>query len=126
MRHRLAGRRLNRDSAHRLALRKNLMSDLFRHERIRTTKAKALAVRSEAEHLITVAKRGTAKADADGSDVHERRVVAKVLTDPRVVRRLFDDIVPRFRERPGGYTRILKLGPRSGDAAEMVVLELVE
>ena len=117
---------IDRYCAHRLALRKNLMTDLFRHERIRTTKAKAQAIRSEAEHLVTIAKRGAIKADADGQDVHERRLVAKVLTDPEVVRKLFDDIAPRFLERPGGYTRMLKLGPRPGDGAEVVILELVK
>ena len=125
MRHRVAGRRLNRDTGHRLALRRNLMTELFRHDRIRTTKAKALAIRSEAEHLVTIAKRGTAKRDGEGHDVHERRLVGSVLTDPVVVKKLFDEIAPRFRERPGGYTRMLKLGPRAGDGAEMVLLELV-
>jgi len=126
MRHRVAGRRLNRSSSHRKALRRNLMTELFRHERIKTTKAKALAVRSEAEHLVTIAKRGKAKRDADQYDVHERRQVAAVLTDAGVVKKLFDEIAPRFMERTGGYTRILKLGPRFGDSAEMVILELVE
>ncbi len=126
MRHRVAGRRLNRDLDHRKALRRNLMTELFRHERIKTTKAKALAVRSEAERLITLAKRGKAKRDAGGDDVHERRLVAAKLYDRAVVKKLFDEIAPRFVDRPGGYTRILKLGPRRGDAAEMVLLELVE
>lgn len=102
------------------------MTELFRHERIRTSKAKALAVRSEAEKLVTVAKRGAAKRSADQHDVHERRLVAAVLQDPNVVRKLFDDIAPRYSERNGGYTRVLKLGPRLGDGAEMVILELVE
>ena len=102
------------------------MTELFRHGRIRTTRAKALAVRSEAEHLVTIAKRGQAKRDAQLADVHERRLVAAVLFDPQVVKKLFDDIAPRFAERPGGYIRLLKLGPRLGDGAEMVMLELVE
>jgi len=98
------------------------MTELFDHERIKTTKAKALGIRSEAEHLITTAKRGKAKPD----DLHERRLVAAVLRDRAVVRKLFDEIAPRFESRPGGYTRVIKLGRRLGDRAEMVVLELVE
>jgi large subunit ribosomal protein L17 len=101
------------------------MTELFRHEKITTTKAKALAVRAEAEHLLTVAKRGRVKSDAQQYDVAERRLVAAILTDPAVVQKLFNDIAPRFLDRPGGYTRVLKLGPRIGDGAEMVVLELV-
>jgi len=126
MRHRVAGRHLGRTTAHRTALFRNLMTELFRHERIRTTQAKAQAVRSEAEHLVTIAKRGYAKAEADGHDVYERRLVAAVLRDPLAVRKLFDDIAPRFQERPGGYTRIVKVGRRLGDGAEMVILELVD
>jgi len=122
MRHRVAGRHLNRSVAHRTALFRNLMTELFRHERIKTTKAKALGMRSQAERLITTAKRGKAKGDG----VHERRQVAAVLRDRAVVKKLFDEIAPRFAERPGGYTRIVRLGRRSGDGAEMVVLELVE
>jgi large subunit ribosomal protein L17 len=102
------------------------MTELFRHERIRTTHAKAVAVRSRAEHLVTIAKRGAVKRDGKEHDVHERRQVAAVLYDPAVVKKLFDEIAPRFAERPGGYTRIVKLGPRLGDGAEMVVLELVD
>lgn len=126
MRHRVAGRHLNRSSSHRRALFRNLMTELFRHERIKTTEAKARAIRSEAEHLITIAKRGVVKRQAEQYDVHERRLLARVLTDPEVVRKLCDDIAPRFVDRPGGYTRMLKLGPRLGDNAPMVVLELVE
>lgn len=125
MRHRVAGRHLNRTTAHRVALFRNLMTELFRHDKIRTTEAKALAVRAQAEHLVTIAKRGKAKTNAEQPDVTERRQVAAVLTDPQVVKRLFDDIAPRYAERPGGYTRVLKLGPRVGDGAEMVVLELI-
>ena len=125
MRHRVAGRHLGRSSAHRVALCRTLMTELFRHERIKTTKAKALAIRSEAERLVTIAKRGRTKRDAEGLDVHERRLVAAKLTDPQIVSKLFDEIAPRFLERPGGYTRILKLGQRLGDGAEMVILELV-
>jgi len=126
MRHRAAGRHLGRDSAHRVALFRNLMTELFRHEQIKTTKAKALAIRSEAEHLVTVAKNGKAKSAAEGTDLHERRQAASVLRDPAVVKKLFDEIAPRFQNRPGGYTRVVKLGPRIGDGAEMVVLELVD
>ena len=126
MRHRVAGRHLGRDTAHRVALFRNLMTELFRHERISTTQAKAQAIRSEAEHLVTIAKRGKVKRDAEAFDVHERRQVAAVLRDPEVVRKLFDEIAPRMMDRPGGYTRMFKLGPRQGDGAEMVVLELVD
>ena len=126
MRHRMAGRRLSRDSAQRKALFRNLMTELFRHESIKTTKAKAKAVRGDAEKLVTLAKRGAVKRQADESDVHERRQVAAVLTDPEVTKKLFDEIAERFQERQGGYTRILALGKRHGDAAEMVVLELVD
>jgi large subunit ribosomal protein L17 len=117
---------LSRDSAHRKALFRNLMTELFRHESIRTTKAKALAIRADAEKLVTIAKHGTAKREAEQNDVHERRLVAAVLTDPRITKKLFDDIAPRFMQRPGGYTRMLKLGKRQGDAADMVILELVD
>ncbi|HUT17552.1 MAG TPA: 50S ribosomal protein L17 [Anaerolineae bacterium] len=126
MRHRMAGRHLGRNTAQRRALFRNLMTELFRHERIRTTQAKALAVRSEAEKLVTVAKRGHVKRQAQEIDVHERRLAAAVLTDSLVVRKLFDEIAPRFSERKGGYTRVLKLGPRLGDGSEMVLLELVD
>ena len=126
MRHRVAGRHLNRSSAHRTALCRNLMAELFRHERIKTTKAKALAIRSQAERLVTVAKCGKAKRDAGQHDVHERRRVAAVLHDRAVVKKLFDEIAPQYMERPGGYTRVLKLGKRQGDGADMVILELVE
>lgn len=102
------------------------MTELFRYERIKTTRAKALAIRAEAEHLVSIAKRGKVRRDSQEPDVHERRLVTAVLTDPVVVKKLFDDIAPRFVERPGGYTRILKIGQRLGDGAEMVVLELVE
>jgi len=125
MRHRIAGRRLNRSSGHRKALRRNLITELFRHERIRTTQAKASAVRGAAEKLITSAKRGIAVGD-EAKIVHARRLAKNRLNDPEMVKKLFDEIAPRYTDRPGGYTRILKLGPRAGDAAEMVLLELVE
>ena len=124
MRHRVTGRRLNRSTGHRKALRRNLITELYRHERIQTTRAKAQAVRGEAEKLITTAKRGNAAGEAKA--VHARRLAAARLNDPEIVKKLFDDIAPRYADRPGGYTRIVKLGPRLGDSAEMAILELVE
>ena len=117
MRHRVAGRRLNRSKGHRTALRRTLVTELFRHERIRTTEAKAKAIRGQAEKLITLAKRG---------DLHARRLAARKIADREILGKLFDDIGPRFAERPGGYTRIRKLGIRRGDSAEMALIELVE
>jgi large subunit ribosomal protein L17 len=123
MKHGVAGRKLSRDSAQRSALLRGLVTELFRHDRISTTEAKAKFMRGEAEHLITVAKKGIAEG---GNNVHAHRQAAKVITDPDVTYRLFHDIAPRFTERPGGYTRIIKIGPRVGDGADMVVIELVE
>lgn len=123
MKHRVAGRKLGRDSAQRSALLRGLVTELFRHDRISTTQAKARFMRGDAEHLITIAKRGLAEG---GNNVHAHRLAAKVITDPDITKRLFNDIAPRFTERPGGYTRMIKIGPRLGDGAEMVVLELVE
>ncbi len=123
MRHRVAGRHLGRSSSHRRALFKNLITELFRHERIRTTEAKAKAVRGDAEKMITIAKRSLA---GDTSLVAARRRVVARLNDPEVAKNLFSDIAPRYESRDGGYTRILKLGPRPGDGAQMVLLELVE
>jgi large subunit ribosomal protein L17 len=124
MRHGVAGRKLSRGKNDRIALRRNLIKQLFEHERIRTTRAKAEAIRAQAERLITLAKVGNQAGDA--KMVHARRLVAARLSDAESVRKLFDDIAPRFENRPGGYTRMVKLGPRHGDAAEMVLLELVE
>lgn len=124
MRHQVAGYRLGRSTGARLALRRNLIKQLFTHERIRTTRAKAAAIRGEAERLITIA-RNSAEAD-EAKKVHARRLVAARLGDNKIVKRLFDEIAPRFANRNGGYTRMLRLSPRLGDAAEMVVLELVE
>ena len=124
MRHQVAGYRLGRSKAARIALRRNLIKQFFTHERIRTTRAKAAAIRGEAEKLITIARNS-----AEGTDdekVHAQRLVASRLGDNSMNRRLFDEIAPRFANRPGGYTRMLKLGPRMGDSAEMVILELVE
>jgi large subunit ribosomal protein L17 len=175
MRHRVAGRRLSRSSGHRKALYRNLITDLFRHERVQTTDAKARAIRGKAEKLITLSRRGQAEAILDlakandeqglaalvqtkraqkllflareaqelsGEEkeskeaqleqtvramaVHARRLAAAQLTDPEIVRKLFDDLGPRYQGRPGGYTRILKLGYRQGDAAKMALIELVE
>ncbi|MBT3272573.1 MAG: 50S ribosomal protein L17 [Spirochaetales bacterium] len=109
--------KLGRKSAHRKALIRNMVTQLYRHERIRTTKAKALEVRRKAEKFITRAKEDS---------VHNRRIVAKAIQDKEILAKLFTDIGPRFTSRPGGYTRILKIGFRKGDAAEMVLLELVE
>ena len=124
MRHRKSGKKLGRKKDQRRALRRNLIKQLFEHERIRTTRAKAQAVRGQAERLITLAKRGNAAGDENM--VHARRLAAARISDAIIVKKLFDDIAPRFENRPGGYTRIIKLGPRRSDSAEMVLLELVE
>jgi len=127
MRHQKAGRKLGRSKDHRKSLRKNLIKQLFEHERIRTTRAKAEAVRGQAEKLITLAKKGNAATDENPAYmVHTRRLASARLADAESVKRLFDEIAPRYEERPGGYTRMLKLGPRPGDGSEMVILELVE
>jgi large subunit ribosomal protein L17 len=127
MRHRVAGKKLNRTSAQRTALRRNMVTQLFRHERIRTTRAKAQAVRGQAEKMVTLAKRGLAAAEEEPAKMlHARRRAAARLNDPKVVQKLFDEIAPRYVDRPGGYTRMLRIGVRKGDAAEMVLLELVE
>ncbi|MBN1285112.1 MAG: 50S ribosomal protein L17 [Anaerolineae bacterium] len=124
MRHRVAGKKLNRSKGHRTALRRTLVAQLFEHERLHTTEAKARAIRGQAEKLITLAKRGVAAGESQ--EVHARRLAAARLNNPKMVRKLFDELAPRYEERPGGYTRMLKLGPRHGDAAEMVILELVD
>lgn len=116
MKHRVGFNRLSRKPSHRKALHRNMVTSLFRHERIRTTKAKAQAIRRTAEKMIT-----RAKTDS----VHNRRMVARDIKDKAILAKLFAEIAPRFVERPGGYTRLLKIGPRQGDAAEMVLLELV-
>lgn len=124
MRHSVAGYKLGRTTSARLALRRNLIKQFFTHERIQTTKAKAAAIRGEAERLITLAKK-SADGTAD-QKVNARRLAVSKLGDNQIIKRLFDEIAPRFATRNGGYTRVIKLGPRLGDAAEMVVLELVE
>jgi large subunit ribosomal protein L17 len=117
MRHHRAGKKLGRDSAHRRALYANLAGSLIEHGRIKTTEAKAKAVKPFAEQMITLGKRG---------DLAARRQAIAELRSQDVVHQLFADVAPRFAERAGGYTRIVKLGPRQGDAAEMVYLELVD
>jgi len=117
MRHRIAGRRLGRTTAHRKATMKNLAIALFSHDAINTTVAKAKELQRYAEPLITLAKEDT---------VHHRRQVFAKLRDDKAVGRLFTEIGPHYADRPGGYTRILRIGPRDGDAAEMVRIELVD
>ena len=117
MKHRRGFNPLDRRSAHRKALHRNMVTSLFRHERIRTTKAKALEIKRSAEKLIT-----RAKIDS----VHNRRIVSARLFDEGMVAKLFTNIALRMKDRPGGYTRIIKLGSRAGDTAEVVILELVD
>ena len=117
MRHGRIGKKLGRDASHRRALYANLACSLIEHGRIRTTEAKAKAVKPYAEKMITLGRRG---------DLHARRQVLAELHSQEVVHQLFSDVAPRMADRPGGYTRIVKLGPRFGDAAEMVYLELVD
>lgn len=129
MRHRVHGKKLSRNSGERAALRRNLALALFQHGRIKTTRAKADFVRGAAERLITIAKRGLAKAEATNNPmiaVNARRLVAsRLYNDREIVQKLFDEIAPRYKDRDGGYTRIYRLEPRKGDNAEMVLLELV-
>jgi large subunit ribosomal protein L17 len=117
VRHRRVGKKLGRDSAHRKALYSNLAAALIEHGRIKTTAAKAKAVKPFAEQMITLGKRG---------DLHARRLALAELRSQDVVHQLFSEVAPRFADRPGGYTRIVRLGPRNGDSAEMVYLELVD
>ena len=117
MRHRKTRHKLSRDSSHRRALLRNLSREVIEHERIETSQAKAKAVKPEVEKLITLAKRG---------DLHARRQALSALgQDKFVVHKLFEEVAPRYSERSGGYTRIVKLGPRRSDSTEMVYLELV-
>ncbi len=117
MRHRWGRRKLGRPTAERRALLRGQSTDLLRYEKIKTTEAKAKELRGEVEHLITLAKAGT---------LHARRQALAYVYDKKVVDKLFHELAPRFAERPGGYSRIVKVGPRPGDAAEMVYLELVD
>ena len=117
MRHRKARHKLSRDASHRRSLLRNLCREVIEHERIKTSQAKAKAVKPEVEKLITLAKRG---------DLHARRqALATLHNDKFIVHKLFEEIAPRYAERPGGYTRIVQLGPRRSDSTEMVFLELV-
>ena len=117
MRHGRSGKKLGRDSAHRRALYANLACSLIEHGRIRTTEAKAKAVKPYAEKMITLGRRG---------DLHARRQALSELRSQEVVHKLFSDVAPRMADRPGGYSRIIRIGPRPGDSAEMVYLELVD
>ena len=117
MRHRVAGRKLGRTTAHRRSLYRNLVTDLLRHEKIITTEAKAKEVRGMAEKMITLGKQG---------GLHSYRQALSFITDKKVAEKLFTALAPRYSERPGGYTRMAKLEPRPGDGAPMVQLELVE
>lgn len=117
MRHRKKGRKLSRTASHRRATLRNMATSLFRHGKIETTTAKAKELRPYAERLITLGKRG---------DLHARRLAGRKIQERDVLGILFDDLGPRFADRPGGYTRILKLGSRKGDAAEMSLIELVD
>jgi large subunit ribosomal protein L17 len=124
MRHGVFGYKLGRTSGQRKGLRRTMINQLFTHERIRTTRAKAMAIRGDAERLITLARNSSNGSDID--KVNARRQAAAQMDSPDTVRKLFDDIAPRYATRNGGYTRMLRLVPRLGDAAEMVLLELVE
>jgi len=116
VRHKIAGRKLSRPTAHRIAMLRTAVTDLLRHETLQTTDAKAREIRRMAEKIITRGKRGT---------LHDRRQAAALLTDKRIVQKLFDELAPRYEDRPGGYTRLIKLGNRNGDAAPMTIVELV-
>ncbi len=140
MRHRVHGRRLSRDMAHRNALRRNMIADLITHEQVLTTEAKARMLRPSAERVITIAKRGLAKGQDDpAATVHARRLAATRMARHRsysdddgdlieidTLQKLFNDVAPRYADRPGGYTRLVKIGKRPGDNAKMAVLMLVE
>jgi len=117
MRHQLGGRKLNRPTSHRNLMLRNLVKDLLKHESIKTTEAKAKETRRSAERMITLGKAGT---------LHARRMAFRFLNDKTVTAKVFEDIAPRYADRSGGYTRILRLGRRLGDGAEVVQLELVE
>lgn len=125
MRHRVAHRKLGRVTEHRIALLRNQAEALITHERITTTLPKAKELRPFVERLITLAKRGVAASDPKGRTLHARRMVMRDVVNEDVVAKLFDQLAPRFMERPGGYTRILRLGVRKGDAADVAQIELV-
>jgi large subunit ribosomal protein L17 len=125
MRHRVSHRKLGRVTEHRIARLRNQAEALIRHERIETTIPKAKELRPFVERLITIAKRGLAGGEANGKSLHARRLVLRDIQDRDVVGKLFDTIAPRFEARPGGYTRILRVGYRRGDSAEVAQIELV-
>jgi large subunit ribosomal protein L17 len=117
MRHKVAGRKLTQSSAHRKALYRNLVTDLLNYEKITTTEAKAKEIRGLAERMITLGKEG---------ELHSRRQALSFIFDEKITEKVFNELAPRYAERPGGYTRITKLGPRLGDGAPMVQIELVK
>lgn len=117
MAHRVDGRKLGRPTDHRLALFRNLVTDLLKYEKIITTEAKAKEVKGMAEKIITLGKRG---------DLHARRQAMRFVYDKKVVEKVFDELAPRYADRPGGYSRLIKIGPRLGDGAAMAQLQLVE
>ena len=125
MRHRVSHRKLGRVTEHRIAMLRNQANALLKYERIETTVPRAKELRPFVERIITIAKRGVAGGDANGKALHARRLVLRDIHDRDVVSKLFDTIAPRFEARPGGYTRILKLGYRRGDSAEVAQIELV-
>jgi len=125
MRHNVAHRKLGRVTEHRIAMLRNQAMSLLRHERIETTVPKAKELKPFVERLITIAKRGNAAGNVDGKALSARRLVLADIPDKEVVAKLFDTIAPRFADRPGGYTRLLRIGFRRGDAAEVAQLELV-
>ena len=125
MRHNVGHRKLGRLTEHRIALLRNQATALLRHERIETTMPKAKELRPFVERLITIAKRGVAAGEANGKSLHARRLVLQDIQDKDVVGKLFDTLAPRYVDRPGGYTRILRVGFRRGDAAEVAQVELV-
>jgi large subunit ribosomal protein L17 len=125
MRHRVSHRKLGRVTEHRISMLRNQAQALLRHERIETTVPKAKELRPFVERIITIAKRGLAGGDANGRTLHARRLVLRDIHDHEVVSKLFDTLAPRFEARPGGYTRILRLGHRRGDSAEVAQIELV-
>jgi len=124
MRHRVAGYKIFGDKDKGIGMRRTLLKQFFAHERLQTTRARAMAIRGDAERLITLARNSSKGTDID--KVNARRLAASRLGDAEVVKKLFDYIAPLFSTRPGGYTRMFKLGPRLGDSAEMVLLELVD
>lgn len=125
MRHQIKGYHLGRSTGQRNALRRTMIMQLFQYEKIETTLAKAKSIQPEAEKLITMAKNSLDGSEIDQINARRRAAASLGNASGDIVKKLFDDIAPRFKNRPGGYTRILKLGPRQGDSAEMVLIELV-